>query len=154
MSLMPAPIFVLLLTIICLSFWIWRLTREQQQTRQEQSNVRVQRHLRTLNSLLVLARALLDDQVELSEASLRIKMLLDSLPSDWLDRQGLEIFEQLYIALQGHPTHASRAALLPAERMKLDMQRWELEVRSRDTALTAASMLQQRCQLKLASLSL
>jgi hypothetical protein len=94
-------------------------------------------------SLSVLVRCVLEDQIELSEACIRIKVLLDNFdPSLHRDEQ-LSIFWDMYDRMAHMPTHEARKATNKRFVSKLDSQRFELERKHREEILAAARYLQK-----------
>lgn len=92
-------------------------------------------------SVYTLARTIVADQVEYSEACVRIKVLLDSIPqrSEW--NIDLSVFEQVYLKLNEHPTRAARADMSPTERLRWDKERWKIEEENQEAIKLAAKRL-------------
>ena len=111
-----------------------RLLLEQQTTQKEQKNYLV-------DSLKVLAVTILDDQVELSEACIRIKVILDHLAPALHEKEAFKVFEKMYVSTQHMPTHEARKKVDKQFIDKLDTQRFELEQTHRDEIRSAAQAL-------------
>lgn len=95
-------------------------------------------------SLRVIATLALDDQVELSEASIRIKVLIDHFDADLHAQAPFKIFEEVYLALQHMPTHQARKATDKKFIRKLDQQRFAIESRNRERIRAGARALLER----------
>jgi hypothetical protein len=123
-----------LILVALLAFWVGRMAGQlkdaQQRSGQASTRSATARDAArdaARSSIQVLARCILADQVEYSEACIRIKVLLDALPESERSHPELEIFETLWQALAHHPTHAARDDLDKRERWTLDRERWTLE---------------------------
>lgn len=99
-------------------------------------------HVRT--SLNVLGKSILDDQIELSEACIRIKVLLDNSRPGWHAEPELEVFSRMYDGMAHMPTHQARQETDKRFIHKLDQQRFRLEREHRDGIRAAAQALLRR----------
>lgn len=110
--------------------------------RQERARVAA-RHREVMDSLEVLSRALLQGQVESSEASIRMAVLLDCLPADVAPKVDLAAIHQLAEACDDFDRGEARQRLTPAERNRQDLARLELEAQQNPAVLAAAGRLQE-----------
>jgi len=94
-----------------------------------------------IDSIKVLATTILDDQVELSEGSIRIKVLIDHLDASLHEKAEFKVFEDMYLAMQHMPTHQARKDTDKHFIHKLDQQRFSLEQKHRNEIRTAAKAL-------------
>ncbi len=131
-----------------LILWLLWFIHRQQQTlsrhrRQEKEQFdRYQAHRdRAIESIQVLARAMLAGQVELSEGCIRVKVLLDSVAPELHDDERFSIFNHLYSQTQHMPTHQARKEVDKRFLFKLDKQRWQLENDHKVEILTASKAL-------------
>jgi len=76
-----------------------------------------------LESLDVIARAMLADQVDLVEGSLRCKVLLEIIDPVLLERSAFHVFVGVHRRTAHLHTHSARRALTPRQRMQEDRQR-------------------------------
>lgn len=113
---------------------IWRPLRQPAPTMSE--------HVRT--SLYVLGKSILDDQIELSEACIRIKVLLDNASPGWHTEPELVVFSRMYDGMAHMPTHQARQDTDKRFIHKLDQQRFRLEREHRDDIRAAAQVLLRR----------
>ena len=79
---------------------------------------------RIKESIEIIAKAMLNDDCNLSEGVLRLKMLLE--PVGMSIRNHVTML-QLYEVVETMPTHEARKALKKNERMRLDLQRESAE---------------------------
>ena len=78
-------------------------------------------------SLEVISRLVLDQQVEISEACMRIKVLLDHLDPSLHESLDFVVFSNVYEKLEHMPTHAARKQVDKKILFKLDQQRFQIE---------------------------
>lgn len=124
------------LVIASLAFYAGKLLKQvkQQTLRQEQAKaeqqVALQKHdNKILDSVVIIVRAMKEDQCDLSEGCWRLSVLLDSLKTvDGLSAKFPAIFE-LYDEIKAMPIMEARKKLEKRERMKLDLQRMKAESR-------------------------
>ncbi|BES69692.1 hypothetical protein RE428_07100 [Marinobacter nanhaiticus D15-8W] len=132
------------LVIALLGRFIWQRSRLlQQQSRQQARNLAFQNERREqmIQSIRVLAMSIEQDQVEYSEACLRIKGLLDHLAPDLLSQSPYRIFQEMHDALQHMPTHQARQDTASRFIDKMDAQRFELERKHADAIRRAATAI-------------
>ncbi len=98
---------------------------------------------RLKESLEVITRTMLDDQVELSEACIRLKVLIDNYDPDMHQQSGFQVFNELYARLQHMPTHQARKDADPKWIRKLDQERFRLEREYREDLRLAGERLLQ-----------
>lgn len=120
---------------------VWLLSRIRHTWRQLQQPKQplMSAHVRT--SLIVLGKSILDDQIELSEACIRIKVLLDNSRPGWHADPGLAVFARMYDGMSHMPTHQARQDTDKRFIHKLDQQRFQLERQHRDEIRVAAKEL-------------
>ena len=87
---------------------------------------------------------MLEDQVELSEGCIRIKVLIDHLDASLHEQASFKIFEQMYRDTEHMPTHQARKDTDKNFIHKLDQQRFALEKQHRETIREAAKELLER----------
>ncbi len=128
---------------------VWFIARQVGLLRQAQSDqaARDQRwsrqHEHLVESVRVLARCMLDDQMELSEGCIRVKVLLDTLAPELIQEPRFQIFAQMYESMAHMPTHAARLQTDKRFVRKLDLRRYQLEREHREAILQAARDLLQ-----------
>lgn len=121
-------------------------TLKQARQKQHELALPVTEYLR--QSLYVLARSIMDDQVELSEACIRIKVLLDNFNPDWHAEAVLSIFSKMYDDTAHMPTHQARKDTDKRFIHKLDQQRFRLEREHREAIRQAAQELLRRIEIR------
>lgn len=94
-----------------------------------------------LESLDIICKAILQEQCEISEGSIRIRMLLDN--SKMLDSNKSEyvLFYNMYEELKEFKTHEKRNELSKQERMSEDIKRFKVEEKYQEDFLTTVKVL-------------
>ncbi|MGM0767781.1 MAG: DUF2489 domain-containing protein [Pseudomonadota bacterium] len=135
-----------LLAIAVLSAFILRQARLLRQSRQRNDKNRAFREERRqsmVESIRVIAMAVEEDQVEYSEACLRLKGLLDHVAPELLERSPYRVFREVSDQLQHMPTHRARQATETRFIEKMDRERLALEAQHADAIRRAATALRQ-----------
>lgn len=91
-----------------------------------------------LENLQMVASALLQGQVEVTEASWRCKVLLEILDPSLMERESFRPFGEVHERTRHMHTHEARKALTPKERFKEDRERMAVEEELREAVLAAA----------------
>lgn len=91
-----------------------------------------------LENLELVAAALLQGQVDITEGAWRCKVLLELLDPSLPYRQEFRIFADVYEQTRHLHTHQARKDLTPKARFEEDKQRIAVEDSSRDEVLKAA----------------
>ena len=120
---------VLLLVAVCIivgmiGYAIYLLLALQKQKKALQQ-ARRNRINRIKESIEIIAKAMLNDDCNLSEGVLRLKMLLEPVG---MSLKHYSAMWRLYETVEDMPTHEARNALKKNERMRLDLQRESAEV--------------------------
>lgn len=108
----------------------WRRARQQDELRRAHENC--------LENLELVASALLQEQVDITEGAWRCKVLLEILDSRLLERESFRPFGEVHARTRHLHTHEARKALTPKERFKEDKERFAVEEEHRDAVLEAA----------------
>lgn len=124
------------LIIAGLAFYAGMLLKQvkRQQQQQQEAEVAHQQRLKqhdkkVLDSVIIIVRAMKEEQCDLSEGCWRLSVLLDSLKtSSELSQQFPSIFE-LYNEIKHMPILEERKKLEKKARMKLDLERMKQESR-------------------------
>jgi len=102
-------------------------TREQAQKQAAQQKALRQHDKKIISSVIIIVRAMKEEQCDLGEGCWRLSVLLDSLKlSQDLNTQFPAVFK-FYEAIKHMPILAARKKLDKKSRMKLDLERMNLE---------------------------
>lgn len=133
-----------LVAIVLLLVFIRRHAALISEGRKRESKARAfqaKRRQEMIESVQVIAMAIEEDQVEYSEACLRLKGLLDHLAPTLLDQSPFRVFQQVHEQLQHMPTHRARQATDTRFVEKMDRERFEVEKKHADEIRRAATAL-------------
>lgn len=100
--------------------------------------------LNATQSIKVIAQCMLDEQVELSEGCIRIKVLLDHVAPELHEDPYFKIFALVYDATRHMPTHEARKETDRKTIMKLDLERMKMEAKHKDEIMSATRQLLSR----------
>ena len=130
------------LLVAGLAWYAWQLWRGvwAKDTAHSQAAALRQRDARAdqINSVRVLAKSMLDGDLNVTEGAIRLKVLLDHLYPDGSGEKHYPDLYALYNATEHMPRGRARAQQPPAEIRKLDEQREALEAQYRDAVLRQA----------------
>ncbi|PXX95559.1 DUF2489 domain-containing protein [Halomonas sp. LBP4] len=91
-----------------------------------------------LENLEMVASALLQEQVDVTEGAWRCKVLLEILDPRLLERPAFQAFGEVHARTRHLHTHSAREALTPRERFREDNERLAVEAEMREAILEAA----------------
>lgn len=94
-----------------------------------------------IRSVHVIAMAVEEDQIEYSEACLRLKGLLDHIAPELLEQSPFSVFQKVHDQLQHMPTHRARQATETKFVDKMDKERFEVEQKHADAIRRAATAI-------------
>ena len=126
---------------------LWYITKKlktagrQRAEQRERETRNDERRQQAVQSVRVLAMSIEQDQVSLSEGSIRIHGLLQVLAPELLERQPYTIFRVMAEATAHMPTHEQRQATDRRFVRRMDQQRLELERQHRETIREAATAI-------------
>ncbi len=113
-----------------LCFYQWRALAKKQQERWSQADAQSNETRKNLEEgLKTLLLCVIQDQINLSEAALRIKVHLDHLFPHEHQKNDLKIFYQFSDEVADFATHAKRNSLTTQERFNEDIAREKIEER-------------------------
>lgn len=133
-----------LITIAFLLVFIRRQTRilAREKARKKKAEAfQQQRRQSMIESIRLIALAVEEDQVEYSEACLRIKGLLDHVAPELLEQEPFTVFQLVHDKLQHMPTHRTRQATETRFVEKMDRERLAVEKEHSGDIRQAASTI-------------
>ncbi len=114
---------------------LWREVRRRDLFRREEVR---RANENCLESLDAIARAMLAGQVNLTEGSLRCKVLLEIIDTRLLERSSFQVFADVHQRTSHLHTHTSRRELSARARLQEDRERQAVENELHDAVLAAA----------------
>lgn len=121
--------------LVAYAVTLWREVRRRDAFREEEQR---RAHENCLDNLEMVASALLQEQVEVTEGAWRCKVLLEILDPRLIERPDFQAFGEVYARTSHLHTHSARQALSPRERMREDRDRLAVEDELRQPVLQAA----------------
>jgi len=94
-----------------------------------------------IESIQVICKTIQNEDMNLSEGAIRLKVLSDNLPFSDDERASFTAIEALYLEVSELDTHENRKNLDKKERMKQDLKRHKAEVKHQDAFLAAVENL-------------
>lgn len=127
-----------LIIIAGLSGYAWSLWREVKRREAFRAEEIRRAHEQCLDGLGAVAQAMLTEQVDITEGSLRCKVMLEIIDPRLIERDDFRVFGEVHARTAHLRTHSARHALTPRERFKEDKERLAVEDELRSSALDAA----------------
>ncbi len=137
-----ALIAIGVLAILFLLLFIFRQGRQmraQRQVEEKSREFRTRRQQDMIESIRIIAMAVEQDQVEYSEACLRIKGLLDHVSPELLEQSPYRVFQTVHDQIEHMPTHRARQQTDRRFVRKMDKERFALEQTYSDEIRRAAT---------------
>lgn len=123
-------IVIALVVIGVLLAYIWRQSRilsEQRLRDKKTEELQARRRDEMVESIRVIAMAVEANQVEYSEACLRLKGLLEHVEPELLEKPPFEVLQQVHDKISHMPTHRARKKTESETLTRLDQERREVE---------------------------
>ncbi|WP_206482966.1 DUF2489 domain-containing protein [Thalassotalea sp. G2M2-11] len=128
-------------------------TNQQKQLAEQKQQALKTHDKKILDSVVIIVRAMKEEQCDISEGCWRLAVLLDSLKTvNDLSVQFPAIFE-LYSAIKHMPILEARKKLSKQERMKFDLERTKIEARLQPSVFQAVDHLHNYAVEKISALS-
>jgi hypothetical protein len=141
-----ALIIIGAIAILLLALFIVRQIKTLQDNRRRQEKTeafRKERHASMVESIRVLTMAVEAEQMEFSEACLRIKGLLDHVKPELLEQHPFTVFQEVHDLIQHMPTHQARQDTETRFLEKMDKERLAVEEAHAERIREAATALRQ-----------
>lgn len=120
---------------------VWQQQRQQLQQQQQQQERDAQRTAFVLDSLRILSANVIDENLNLSEATIRCKVLIDALGLSDSEREPYQVLERVFEQVQFFDTHEARKALSRQERERQDQAREAIEAQYQPELLACFEQL-------------
>lgn len=137
-------VLLLVIAFAIIGALVWYALKLQKQVRAreaEKEAVVHQARVKTLENIHLISRALLDEQVDVMEASLRLRALIDIIEPEWFLLDEVKVFAEISGKGSHLATHQARKELPKQERMKQDVERLSLEAEYHEAAYAGARWL-------------
>jgi len=133
-----------LVVIGLLLFYIWRQSRllnEERLRQKKAEEFQAKRKEEMVESIRIIAIAVEEEQVEYSEACLRLKGLLDYVAPELLSQEPYNVFQAVHEKLEHMPTHRARKAADTEMVQQMDVERFAIEKEYAERIRQAASAI-------------
>ncbi len=127
-------------------YYLWQVKKQNEQLKQQQAEQKKawrEKKEELAKDIKFIAQAMVQEQCEITEGCLRIKVLMDHLDTDLQHKPEFKTIQHMFSLTSSMPTHQAYKALSPKERFKLDNQRYRYEDEHRDNVLAEAKQLMQ-----------
>ncbi|EAR08488.1 DUF2489 domain-containing protein [Reinekea blandensis] len=135
-------LIIALLIIAGLATYAWILVRRVRTIQAEQARKQAQQQAKDeaqrdyiVNSLRIISGNVVDEDLNLSEATIRCKVLLDALLLPESERQRYQILDDVFEQVQHFDTHSARKSLSREERRQQDQDRELIESRHQEALM-------------------
>ena len=122
-----------------LGAYAYTLWKEVQRRKAFHEEERQRAHRNCLENLEMVASALAQEQVDITEGSWRCKVLLEILDQSLTERPDFQAFDEVHRRTSHLHTHSARQSLSPRDRMREDSERLAVEKEFREPVLKAAA---------------
>lgn len=139
-SLITAGLFAIVFLMLFIRRQTAILAREKKRKEKAEA-FRQHRRNDMIESIRLIALAVEENQVEYSEACLRIKGLLDHVAPELLTQAPFAVFLEVHNRLQHMPTHRTRQATETRFVEKMDRERFAVEQEHADEIRRAATAI-------------
>ncbi|MGO2132243.1 MAG: DUF2489 domain-containing protein [Halomonas sp.] len=117
------------------AFHLWREVKKRKAFRLDEDRRAAQN---SLENLELVASALLQEQVGVTEAAWRCRTLFDIIQPGLIDAPEFKAFATVHARTQHLHSHSARMALTPAQRRQEDRERMKVESEMRDEVQASA----------------
>lgn len=124
-----------------LGYYAWTLTQQVKAQEQKLISEVNERHDRIIESIRVISSSYFDKQVELIEAAIRLKVLLDNLPMNEQEKQPYTVLEIIYNKVAHIPTHDNWKQLSRKEKRAFEKEMATIEEEYKDLFADAVKQL-------------
>ena len=118
-----------------------QLLSENRKRQAKAEEIQTNRRKDMIRSVRVIAMAVEEDQIEYSEACLRLKGLLDHIAPELLEQSPFRVFQDVHDQLQHMPTHRARQATETKFVENRDKERLDVEQKHADAIRRAATAI-------------
>lgn len=136
---------IVVLALAAYAGWLlWRLYRQRRFQRGQEAEYRRRKKEHEdylIDSIHLIARSMLQDELDLSEGVIRLTYLLDTLGLPEEERAAFSALDGLHEKVKGFDTHEARRRLPSDERLRQDSEREAHELEHREAVLGAVRQL-------------
>lgn len=153
--LLVAAVAIILALSIYAGRLLWLVKKQQQEQElaaQERQKALSSHDVKVLQSVLIIVKAMREEQCDYSEGCWRLSVLLDSLKTSSSLQSEFPAIFNLYNQIKHLPILEERKKMAKRERMKQDVERMKVEAACYDDVTATLPLLQQYTDERLAYL--
>ena len=147
-SLYTVAVLIAALIVIGLAatavYYLWQLKLQTQRQQQEYAKAQAEwrkKKQSLASDIKFIAQAMVEQQCEITEGCLRIKVLMDHLDPNLQHKKEFSTIQQMHSLTSNMATHEAYKALPRKEQFKQDKERFRLEELHRDAVLKEAKII-------------
>jgi len=125
-------------------YYVWQVKKQNDGLKQQQAEQKKawrEKKETLAKDIKFIAQAMVQEQCEITEGCLRIKVLMDHLDTDLQHKPEFKTIQHMFSLTSGMPTHQAYKDLSAKDRFKLDKQRYQYEDQFKDDVLAEAKQL-------------
>lgn len=126
------------------AYYVWQVKKQNAQLKAEQEAQKKawrEKKEELAKDIKFIANSMVQDQCEITEGCLRIKVLMDHLDGDLQFKPEFKAIQQVFTLTSDMPTHKAYKELPRKEQFKLDKKRYKIEDEHRELVLAEAHAL-------------
>ena len=139
-----AAIIVVIILSVIAAYYLLKVRQQQSEHKAIQDKQQEQwrkQYRRLAEDIQFIANAMLQEQCEITEGCMRIKVLMDKLDDGLHTKPEFQGIQSFFKLTQDMPTHQAYKDLPRQEQFKLDQRRYALEDEHREQILAEAKLL-------------
>lgn len=144
MALAVAAVLIILALTGVAAFYLWKLKQKNTEIAQQQESAKKawrEKKEELAKDIRFIAHSLVQEQCEITEGCLRIKVLMDHLDGDLQHKTEFQTIQTVYSLTSQMPTHQAYKDLNRKEQFKLDNKRYKIEDEHREDVLAEAKTI-------------
>lgn len=126
-----ALLIIVKLAFVAFHLWkkVWQQQADQELATENAVKKRQESQAYIIESIQVICKTLINEEMNLSEGAIRLKVLADNLNFSDEERSKFKAIESLYELVSALDTHEARKELPKKDRMRQDLQREKAETK-------------------------
>lgn len=126
------------------AYYVWQVKKQNAQLKEEQEAQKKawrEKKEELAKDIRFIAHSMVQQQCEITEGCMRIKVLMDHLDGDLQFKPEFKTIQQVFSLTSDMPTHQAYKDLNRKEQFKLDNKRYKIEDEHRELVLAEAKTL-------------
>lgn len=126
------------------AYYIWQVKKQNTRLKAEQEEQKKawrQKKEELAKDIRFIAHSMVQEQCEITEGCMRIKVLMDHLDGDLQSKPEFQTIQRVFSLTSDMPTHQAYKDLSRKEQFKLDNKRYKIEDDNRELVMAEAKTL-------------